>query len=65
VVQVGTFRDRSNADKTLQELKSQGFPVTVVVSGGLSRVRVGPYAQKAEADAVAKKLAKYNPNVTR
>jgi DedD protein len=65
VVQVGTFRDRANAEKTLQELKGQGFPASIVVSGGTSRVRVGPYAQKTEADAVAKKLAKYKPVVTR
>jgi cell division protein FtsN len=66
LVQVGQFRDRANADRILQELKGQGYPAAIsVVNGSLNRVRVGPYAQRSEADAVAKKLAKYKPVVTR
>jgi cell division protein FtsN len=64
-VQVGVFKDRSNADKLVRELKTQGFAAGLQTSGGSVRVRVGPYDDKAQADAAAKRLTRYKAMVTR
>jgi DedD protein len=66
-VQVASFRDRANAEKLVQDLKAQGLPAAlqVVSSSPPNRVRVGPYADRPAAEAVAKRLAKYGPMVTR
>jgi cell division septation protein DedD len=54
-VQIGSFESQSNARNVLQKLYGLGLPAviqTVPVGGKLwYRVRVGPYAAQAEADA--------------
>jgi DedD protein len=64
-VQVGLFKDRSNAEKLQRELKTEGFAATIQpVTGGSVRVRVGPYTDKSQADATARKLARHKAMVT-
>jgi rare lipoprotein A len=56
-VQVGAFRDEGNARRLAEKLTAQGHAARVV-SGmdGFSRVRVGPYPSRAEAEAAAPDL---------
>lgn len=42
-VQVGAFRNRQNADRLLNELKSQGYPAFMVMTDGLYKVQVGAF----------------------
>ena len=73
MVQVGAFRSRENAESLLAQLKKKGHPATIVRSAAAPsapfQVRVGPYADKAEADRAAAVLAKeqgvVRPSVTR
>jgi DedD protein len=68
-LQVNAFRSRENADKEVAQLKAKGYPAFVVPgqAGGLFRVRVGPYAQRADADRVAARMRQegLKPSVTR
>ena len=66
-VQVGSFKDKALADKLVRELVADGLPASLqVVSGALpNKVRVGPYADKRQADDVAKRLARHKPMVTK
>ena len=60
VVQVGSFSSEGNAVRLSGELRREGFPVFVskVTAGGktMHRVRVGPVAEKAEAQTLAERL---------
>lgn len=42
-VQVGSFRERTNADKLLYELEDQGFPAFILREDGLYKVQVGAF----------------------
>jgi cell division septation protein DedD len=68
-LQVNAFRSRENADKEVAQLKAKGYPAFVLPSqaGGLFRVRVGPYSQRADADRVAARMRQegLKPSVTR
>ena len=57
-LQVGAFRSRENADRQVKMLMSKGYAASVAPAavGGLYRVRVGPFAQRAEADRIAARL---------
>lgn len=56
-VQVNAFKSRDNAERQVARLKAKGFSAAAVSpSGGLFRVRVGPFAQRSEADQVAARL---------
>jgi DedD protein len=59
-VQLGSFSSRENATKLVQELNAKGYKAFVsrFDSGGKvhHRVRVGPEATRARADALAAKL---------
>jgi len=61
-VQVGSFTSTENARKLAAELEARGFPAFVSRhdDGGnrLSRVRVGPAADRADAEALAARLQK-------
>ena len=61
-VQVGSFASRENAERLMRELGRQGFEAFVAEgsSGGrkLYRVRIGPVAERAQADALAARLRK-------
>lgn len=56
VVQVGAFSDTSKASSRQIELAARGFRSYVETSDGVTRVRVGPYASRADAEAMLKKL---------
>ena len=64
-VQVGLFKDRSNAEKLVRELKAEGHAASLQASGGSVRVRVGPFEDRAQAEATAKRLARHKAMVTR
>lgn len=72
VVQVAALNVRSEADAIVKRLASKGYAAFVQASTGGSpsvfRVRVGPFASRREADALAAKLQKeeqFKPWVTR
>ena len=46
MVQIGAYSNRANADSVAQRLGAE-----VVSSGNLHRVRLGPYATEAQAQA--------------
>ena len=60
-VQLGSFSDQGNAEKLAAELRKQGFFAVLskldTDKGQLHRVRIGPQADRAAAEAVVKKLA--------
>jgi DedD protein len=60
VVQLGSFRDKDNADRLVREMTAKGFSAFVapITSGGreLYRVRVGPTRDRAAAEALAAQL---------
>lgn len=67
-LQAGAFRSRENADKQVAMYKEKGFSAFVVAptaSSSLYHVRVGPFSQRAEAEAAAERLKIRNPSVSR
>ena len=60
LVQVASFSIEKNANDLAQELRKRSLPVSMDVvertAGRLHRVRVGPYARRADADAVMASL---------
>lgn len=54
--QVGAFSNAATAEKWKAKLLLQGLPAYTEKSGSNVRVRVGPYATRAEAEAELKKL---------
>jgi cell division protein FtsN len=72
VVQVAAVRERSEAEGIARRLASKGYHSFITTPGAgaprVFRVRVGKYADRREADAVASKLQKeeqFKPWVTR
>ena len=63
VVQVTALRSGDAARTVAAELVAKGYPAVVVdpAPGALYRVRVGPYADKGEADAVRDQLETEEP----
>ncbi|MDH4023581.1 MAG: SPOR domain-containing protein [Gammaproteobacteria bacterium] len=61
IVQLGSFSQRANADRLAADLERKGFSVSVESGGGTSgnliRVRAGPVADRAAAEALARQLA--------
>lgn len=70
-VQVGAYRSRGNADRQVRELATKGYTALVVApdsAGSLYRVRVGPFAERAEATRVEARLRSeegLTPSLTR
>ncbi|HLW73605.1 MAG TPA: SPOR domain-containing protein [Gammaproteobacteria bacterium] len=62
LVQAGSYSSESNADKVVKTLEQHGFRASVsrILKSGHSyyRVRVGPYAARADADKAAAAVAK-------
>jgi len=60
VVQLGSFRERDNADRLVRDMTAKGFTAFVapITSGGreLYRVRVGPTRDRTQAEALAAQL---------
>ena len=72
VVQVASLRSRGDADAIARRLSAKGFPsfVTTPASSGprVFRVRVGKYAERSEAETIARRLEKeeqFKPWITR
>lgn len=61
-LQLGAFASRDNAqamlERTTRELTWLAEPLTIVESAGLHRVRLGPYRQRVEVDAIATQIEK-------
>lgn len=55
-VQVGAVKTKSAADKLAADLRAAGFEARVVQSDLLYRVRVGHFAQRADAEKLAAKI---------
>jgi rare lipoprotein A len=59
-LQLGAFSSRDSAetfrDKTARELSWNNEPLDVSAHDGLYRVRLGPYRNRAEAEAIAEKV---------
>lgn len=68
LVQVGSFSSERNANELAGLLKADGFPVFMDVvdrtAGRLHRVRVGPYAQRSEADIAISSINSKDKNLT-
>ncbi|WP_146151916.1 SPOR domain-containing protein [Ahniella affigens] len=67
VVSLGTFANQANAAQLRASLAGMGFRViddTVDVSGKTaSRLRVGPYAMRSDAESMRQKIAAANPGL--
>jgi DedD protein len=55
-LQLGAFANADNAKQLADKAKAAGFSASVVSSGGKSRVRIGPYADRSQALAAQAKL---------
>ncbi|AUN96381.1 SPOR domain-containing protein [Pseudazoarcus pumilus] len=56
VVQVGAFSDADKASSRQLELAARGFKSYIERSGGVSRVRIGPFASRVDAEAMLRRL---------
>ncbi|MCB1916084.1 MAG: SPOR domain-containing protein [Rhodocyclaceae bacterium] len=52
VVQVGAYRDRGNATSLQGKLEADGFSAFTERSGDKTRVRIGPFDDRADAESV-------------
>ena len=57
-IQVGVFRDAKRADQKVRELKSEGYPAYSVQSDAGVRVRIGFFANRADANRFGRIFAK-------
>lgn len=60
VVQVGAFGDAAKAGSLSADLKKRGFPAFTESAGPVTRVRVGPFANRNEAERVVERLRELN-----
>jgi len=56
IVQVAAFGEAGKAAALVSELKDKGFSAYTEKAGSVTRVRVGPFAVRAEADRAADRL---------
>ena len=67
LVQLGSYRDAANAQALLATLRQAGLPAYTeqVESGGqtVTRLRMGPYARRGEAEAARLKVRELRPDV--
>ncbi len=64
-VSVGAFTRPEYAAELAKKLKAEGYPVRIEVVGRVSRVVVGPYASRAQAERAKAALAEYDPQIYR
>ena len=57
-VQVGVFRDEKHANLKVRELKDEGYPAYSVQSDAGVRVRIGYFADRADANRFGRIFAK-------
>ncbi len=62
-VSVGAFTRPEYAVDLAKKLEAEGYPVRIEVIGRVSRVVVGPYASRAEAEKVEAALSRYEPQI--
>ena len=55
-VQVGSYKQKANADSQLVKVKAAGFDTYMVQVDGLYKIQVGSYKQKANADSMLAKV---------
>ncbi|WP_455920456.1 N-acetylmuramoyl-L-alanine amidase [Priestia megaterium] len=55
-VQVGAYKERTNATAMQTRLKSAGFPTVLSSSNGIFRVQIGAYGNKDNATAMERRL---------
>jgi len=55
-VQVGAYKERTNATAMQTRLKSAGFPTVLSTSNGIYRVQIGAYGDKDNATAMEKRV---------
>lgn len=55
-VQVGAYKNKTNADAQLAHVKAAGFDTYMVQIGGLYKIQVGAYREKTNADNMMTKL---------
>lgn len=56
VVQIGAFGEASKANTLGADLKKRGFAAYTEKAGAVTRVRIGPFSSREEADKVAERL---------
>lgn len=56
LVQVGAFSDQAKAQGRQMELAARGFKAFIETSEGVSRVRLGPFPTRADAEAMIARL---------
>jgi len=68
LVQVASFSSTGNANRLAGQLREAGMPVLLdtvdAAAGRLHRVRVGPYAQRGEADSAIAELSAKMPDLS-
>jgi len=53
MIQVLVSKDRASAETLRKKLRTKGFTVAIIPERGSFKVRVGPYADRAEAERIA------------
>lgn len=56
IVQIGAFGDAGKASSLVSDLKSQGFAAYTEQAGAVTRVRVGPFSSRQDADRAVERL---------
>lgn len=56
VVQVSAVKSSRDAKALQDKLEAKGWPVRVLREAGVSKVQVGPFAKRSEADAAERRL---------
>jgi cell division septation protein DedD len=56
VVQVSAVKSSRDAKQLQEKLQAKGWPVRVQRESGFSKVQVGPFAKRSEADAAERRL---------
>ncbi len=62
-VSVGAFTRPEYAVDLAKKLEAEGYPVRIEVIGRVSRVVVGPYANRTEAEKARVALSRYEPQI--
>lgn len=65
-VQVGAYRDRSNAVRLVEQLQREGFPAFIILDKGLYKVQVGAFENMDNAVRMEQRLRQegYNTFIT-
>ena len=57
-VQIESFKSKDSADSLAAKLRAKGYAASIVEAKPSFKVRVGPYAQRSDADPVVEKMKK-------